>query len=105
VKHPFVLTPEAESDLLAIWEYVADHQSESSADQVIARIYDACEELSAMPGMGHVRPELLDDRHRFWTVWSYLIVYRWQTHPLQVIAIVHGARELESFFEDRQITE
>jgi plasmid stabilization system protein ParE len=101
VSRGFVLTPEAEADALAIWEYVADETSEHAADRVVARIYDECEKLVAAPGMGHSRPDLLDERHRFWSVWSYLIVYRWQTRPLEVIAIVHGARDLEAFFRDR----
>lgn len=102
MKRHFVLTPEAESDLLSIWEYIANAQSVPAADKAIARIYDACEELSDMPGLGHARPELLDERHKLWSVWSYLIVYRWQTKPLQIIAVVHGARELEVFFEKRK---
>ena len=54
-----------------------------------------------MPGMGHHRLDLLDDRHRFWAAWSYRIVYRWEPQPLQVIAIVHGARDLGAFLDTR----
>ncbi len=99
----FVFTPEAEADALAIWEYIADDDSEKAADRVIARIYDECQKLGEMPGMGHYRESLLDRRHKFWSVWSYLIVYRWQAVPIQVIAVVHGARDLDAFFADRQL--
>jgi antitoxin ParD1/3/4/toxin ParE1/3/4 len=51
--------------------------------------------------MGHHRVDLADARHRFWTVYSYVIAYRDQTQPLQIIAIVHGARSLEAFFQYR----
>jgi antitoxin ParD1/3/4/toxin ParE1/3/4 len=98
----FVLTPQAEADALAIWEYIADDDSERAADRVIARIYDECVRLGDMPGLGHYRENLLDDRHRFWNVWSYLIVYRWQVKPIQVISIVHGTRDLDAFFADRK---
>jgi antitoxin ParD1/3/4/toxin ParE1/3/4 len=54
-----------------------------------------------MPGLGHYREDLLDQRHRFWRVWSYLIVYRWQVTPIQVIAVVHRARDLDGFFSNR----
>jgi plasmid stabilization system protein ParE len=54
-----------------------------------------------MPGMGHFREDLLDKRHRFWSVYSYIIVYRWETKPLQILAIVHGARDLEAFLARR----
>jgi antitoxin ParD1/3/4/toxin ParE1/3/4 len=76
VNYTFVLTPEAQADALAIWEYTADDESERTADRVLAQIYDGCGKLSLMPGVGHYREDLLDTRHRFWSVWSYLIVYR-----------------------------
>jgi plasmid stabilization system protein ParE len=84
VTRNFAFTPEAEADVLAIWERIADDDSEARADYVLARIYDECEKLGGTPGMGHYREELLDQRHKFWSVWSYLIVYRWQltnSHP------------------------
>jgi antitoxin ParD1/3/4/toxin ParE1/3/4 len=102
VKRSFVFTPEAENDALVIWQHIADQDTPRAADRVIARIYDECQKVGAMPGMGHYRDDLLDRRHRFWSVWSYLIVYRWEPQPIQVIAIVHGARNLEAFLEDRQ---
>lgn len=98
----FIFTPEAEMDVLAIWEYIADDDSERTADRIIARIYDECEKVGDMPGMGHYREDLLDKRHKFWSVWSYLIVYRWEVQPIQVIAIVHGARDLDAFFGSRR---
>jgi antitoxin ParD1/3/4/toxin ParE1/3/4 len=51
--------------------------------------------------MGHRRAELADARHRFWTVYSYVIAYREDTSPLEIIAIVHGARQLDAFFQER----
>ena len=98
----FLLTPQAEADALAIWEYIADDDSETAADRVIARLYDECQRLGDMPGIGHQRENLLDQQHKFWSVWSYLIVYRWKVKPIQIIAIVHGARDLDAFFADRQ---
>jgi antitoxin ParD1/3/4/toxin ParE1/3/4 len=97
----FILTPDAQGDALAIWEHIADDDSVEAADRVVARIFDACENLAKMPGIGHHRENLLDQRNRFWSVWSYLIVYRWQVIPIQVIAIVHGARDLDAFFGGR----
>ena len=97
----FVFTLEAEVDVLAIWDHIADDDSEAAADRIVARIYDECNKLGEMPGLGHQRETLLDVRHKFWSIWSYLIVYRWQVTPIQIIAIVHGARDLDVFFADR----
>jgi plasmid stabilization system protein ParE len=99
-RRQFVLTPEARADLIEIWNYIAE-DSIDHADQVLARLYDAFTRLGQTPGIGHHREDLADTRHRFWTVHSYVIAYRWETTPVQIIAIVHGARQLESFFPHR----
>jgi plasmid stabilization system protein ParE len=52
--------------------------------------------LAKNPGMGHRRDELADKRHRFLLVSSYLIVYRHETKPLQVVRILHAARDVQS---------
>jgi antitoxin ParD1/3/4 len=96
----FVVTPEARADLLNIWNYIAEDSIES-ADQVLARLYDAFTGLAEAPGMGHHRDDLADSRYRFWTVYSYVIAYRDNTNPLEIVAIVHGARQLDSFFQQR----
>ena len=102
MKKYFVLTPQAEADLFEIWDLIAE-DSLPSADRVRDEIFEAFQKLADMPGMGHYREDLTDRRHRFWPVYSYLIVYREETDPLQIIAIAHGARELKAFlakFED-----
>jgi plasmid stabilization system protein ParE len=96
----FILTPEAQGDLLDLWNYIAD-DSIDNADHVLERLYHAFGKLVQTPGLGHVREDLADSRHRFWNVYSYTIAYRWETAPLQIVAVVHGARDLEAFFQRR----
>jgi toxin ParE1/3/4 len=96
----FVVTPETRQDLIEIWDYVAE-ESSKRADEVLARLYDSFMELAQSPGMGHYREDLADRRHRFWTVHPYVVAYRWQTTPLQIVVVVHGARHLKAFFEER----
>jgi len=96
----FVLTPEARADLIEIWDYIAE-DSTDAADQAIARLDNAFRRLAQTPGMGHYREDLADSRHRFWTVYSYVIAYRWEATPIQIIAVVHGARRLEAFLQQR----
>ena len=38
----------------------------------------------------------MDKRHRFFLVYSYLIVYRHETKPLQIIRVLHAARDVQS---------
>ena len=96
----FGLTPQARADLVNIWNYIAEDNPEQ-ADRVLGRLFEAFARLAQTPGMGHHREDLADTRHRFWTVYSYVIAYRDQTKPLEIIAIVHGARQLEAFFQGR----
>ena len=92
---PFILTPRAEQDLGDIWEYIAG-DSIDAADRVLASIEMALQRLADSPGIGHMREDLADRRHRFWLVYSYLIVYRFETNPLQVIRVLHAARDVQS---------
>lgn len=94
MKH-FVLTEQAETDIFQAWEYVAETNPEA-ADRLRDNLYDAMQKLADMPGMGHVRLELADSRHRFWFVRPYLILYRPDTNPLQILRVLHGARDIEN---------
>ncbi|HMO24793.1 MAG TPA: type II toxin-antitoxin system RelE/ParE family toxin [Tepidisphaeraceae bacterium] len=99
----FLLTRQAERDLVEIIEYL----TAESIDAAI-RVRDAFDatfsKLAQSPGIGHYREELLDQRHRFFAVYSYLVVYRWQPRPIQVIAIIHGARDLPVVFGERDLS-
>lgn len=97
----FALTEAAEQDAFDIWNHVANAESERAADRVLARIYDECEKLAEMPGMGHFRDDLASRQVRVWSVWSYLIIYCWQTSPIEIIAIIHGARQVQAVISRR----
>lgn len=71
------------------------------ADRVESVIRDKIGLLAATPGSGHWRKDLTDEPVRFFAVYSYLIVYRTGTRPLQVVAIVHGQRDVERLLRDR----
>lgn len=91
----FLLTEQAAADLDEIWEYIAQSNLDA-AERVIEQLSGAMQKLADRPGMGRTRPELADSRHRFWVENPYLIVYRADTKPLQIIRVLHGARALES---------
>ncbi len=61
---------------------------------------NAFEELAAMPGMGHTREDLTARPVKFWSVYSYLVVYDPESSPLTVIAVLHGARDIEQILKD-----
>ena len=92
------LTPSAQSDLEQITDFIAEDSVEAAL-----RVYDAIEgafrHLAEMPAMGHTREDLTDRPLKFWGVYSYLVVYDPASSPLTVIAILHGARDVEKLLK------
>ncbi|MCA9252868.1 MAG: type II toxin-antitoxin system RelE/ParE family toxin [Phycisphaerae bacterium] len=88
------LTPQARSDLLDITDYMLEQASPERAGYVIAIIREAIEKLADMPGLGHKREDLTTEDVRFWNVFKYYIVYRPETIPLEVVAIISGWRDV-----------
>jgi len=89
----FIFTEEAEIQLLEILDYLAD-ESESAAVRVRDAICDAVKKIAESPGIGHTREDLTDRALKFWSVYSYLVVYDPESRPLTVVAVLHGARDI-----------
>jgi len=94
----FVLTPLAARDLGDIWNYLAEDNLQA-ADRVLLALEKAMNKLARRPGLGHLREDLADKRHRFLLVYSHLIVYRPQTKPLEIVRALHAARDLQSLLD------
>ncbi|MDQ3441052.1 MAG: type II toxin-antitoxin system RelE/ParE family toxin [Planctomycetota bacterium] len=90
---PYVLSPLAEQDLQEIWDYIAQ-DSADQADRVILAIRKGVRLAAEMPGIGHHREDLPDPSLRVWTVYSYLIIYKPETEPLEVVRIIHGQHHI-----------
>ena len=89
----FRLTPEAESQLGDILEFIAE-DNEAAAIRVRNALYQALAMLAKMPELGHLREDLTGRPLKFWSVYSYLLVYDPATEPLEVVAVLHGARNV-----------
>lgn len=89
---PYRLTPEADDDLDQIWEYIA-RDNVAAADRTDQRLHDEMHKLAEMPGLGHRRPDI-DQRFRVWKVYSYLVIYLPDATPLEIVRVIHGARDL-----------
>ena len=66
------------------------------ADRVLDAVDEAFHDLARNPKMGHYCEEFVGKQYRFWLVHSYLIVYRWQTKPIQIIRVLHAARDVQA---------
>ena len=94
MKPRFILSPEAADDLVAIWQYIRQQSSIEMADRVESVIRKRIAFLARTPGAGHWRKDLTDIPVRFFPIYSYLIVYRPESKPLQIVAILHGRRDV-----------
>lgn len=99
----FTFTPQATEDLDDIWWYIAQDNREA-ADRVETEIIASCRRLARYPLMGTRRQDITPLPVRFWTVTkfpNYVIVYRPETVPLQVVGVLHGKRDLNKVLEGR----
>ncbi len=99
----YALTPLAQADVFDIWCYIVAESIEA-ADRVERAIYDACAFVADGPMRGHTRPDLTARTLRFWTLTrypNYTVVYRPETPVLQVLAILHGKRNIRRILQER----
>lgn len=101
MKSRYLLAPQAAADLVEIWHYVREKASGHMADRVESVIRERIAFLAGTPGAGHRRKDLTEEDVKFFPVYSYLIVYRAETKPLQIVSILHGRRDLEKILKNR----
>ncbi|HLV96406.1 MAG TPA: type II toxin-antitoxin system RelE/ParE family toxin [Candidatus Acidoferrales bacterium] len=97
----YLLAPEAALDLIQIWRYIKTQSGVETADRVESVIRERIGFLTKTPGAGHSRVDLTGEAVKFFPVYSYLIVYRPETRPLQVVSILHGRRDVERVLTER----
>ena len=94
----YQFTPQAVADVFEIWTFIAQ-DNPTAADRVEEAVYRACNFLAHSPLVGRMRKDLTPLPVRFWVVQPYLnyiIVYNPEKEPLQIIRILHSARDLRS---------
>lgn len=94
----FRLSAPARRDLADITAYVAQ-DSGAAAKRLLANFKDAFRGIAKMPGKGHCRKDLTDLPVRFWPVGSYLEVYDPSRRPVEILRVLHGARDVGTILE------
>lgn len=100
----FGFSPEAREDLDQIHAYISEDNPEV-ADRVLEAALSTFATLAKMPGMGQPRvfkhSELSGLRSfRVDGFQNYLIVYRPGDDGVEVVRVLHGARDLDALFSD-----
>lgn len=92
----FKRTAEAENDLLSIWRYIAEDKPQA-ATRLLRTIDEKCALLAENPQLGSARPDIALEL-RYFTVGSYLILYREVSNEVEIVRVLHGARNLNTIF-------
>lgn len=94
MKRRFTLSPDAASDLEEIRDWVIADGGPRVALHVIRSLLKAIRLLAQSPHLGHARKDLTDLPLKFWPVFSWLIVYDATRRPIEVVRVLHAARNL-----------
>jgi len=81
---------------IEIWNYIADDSVEN-ADIFVDQLNEAMQKLCRYPG-GRQREELAPGIRSF-PYQRYVIFYREHSNALEVVRVLHGARDVEGSFE------
>ena len=92
-----IRSDQAQADLEGIFDYL-DSQSTQAADRFAVKFEQSCELHSAHPLIGASAEEYARNL-RYFTVWNYAIFYRPVDDGIELIRIIHGARDIPKLFE------
>ena len=93
----------AEADLDEIWLYVAKDRP-AVADQLMDRFQEHFILLSENPELGESRKELAIDLRQF-TMGSYVVLYHYRDSRVEIVRIVHAARDIPKEYRRRLLGE
>jgi len=89
-----VLQPSVKADLSGIWDFIAE-DSDDQADAFIDLINQKFQLLTQQSGLGRRREELAEGLRSF-PVGRYVIFYLPVPGGVQIVRLLHGARDIEA---------
>jgi len=96
-----ILAPSARSELAEIWSYIAADSPEA-ADRAIERVVEGLERLGRFPMSGRSREELGAGLCSYFIRPQHTVFYRIADDRLEVVHILHHARDLSRFFPNER---
>ncbi len=92
------LTELAEADLDELWEYIAGNNPDA-ADRMVDAVLEGSRMHVRFPGMGQNRDDLQPGLRCF-VVSPYVVFYRPEEDTIEVLRILHGARDIARVIEN-----
>jgi toxin ParE1/3/4 len=97
----FILVPEVRQDLDEIWNYIGiDKGNPVAAQHLIERLFEAFSILARQPLLGEQREDLGTNVRAF-VVQSYVVLYRSHTKGVEIVQVVHSARDIYAIARTR----
>ncbi len=94
-----IQAPAAQADAVEIWAYIAQDNPDA-ADHLLDRFDALFRVLASQPFLGKSVEEFASNL-RFVPIGSYLIFYRPTKDGIEIVRILHGARDIAAeFFRD-----
>lgn len=90
----FRILPTAISDIRSVSRHIAQDNPRAAKLWALA-IKEKCRRIGRAPGIGTARPEV-DPALRLFPVGKYLIFYRHTGPDVEIIRVLHGARDWHS---------
>jgi toxin ParE1/3/4 len=91
-----IIAPEAERDLVDIWQYIAEDNI-TNANRYLDFINSKLEQLAEFPEIGTHRPELTNNVRSF-PIERYILFYRIKQNSLEIVRILHSSRDIKLSF-------
>src|SRR5438874_8422303 len=97
----FRITRPSQGDLRDIRAYIAEHGSTRAAARWVGTLRERFQRLADTPGMGQPRDDLARGL-RSLAVGEYLIFYIEVRAGIDIVHVLHGARDIERLFREEQ---
>ncbi len=92
-----VRSEQAQQDLEGILDYL-DSQSDQAADRFATKFDQTCDLHAMHPQIGGSAEEYAPAL-RYFTVWNYAIFYRPIEDGIEIVRMIHGARDIPQLFK------
>ena len=93
------LSQTALEELEEILLHVSERSGANRALHVHGRFVSAFELLAEVPTSGSKRTEITGERVRWWRVFDWIVLYAWETSPITILRVIHGARALDRILD------
>jgi len=100
VAHKVYFKPQAEADLVALYDYIASQAGVTVAGRYIDRIEAACLALQNFPERGTRRDDILPDLRTIGFEHRATIAFRVLKTRVEIVTIAYGGRDFESVLRD-----